>query len=500
MGPGEGRLTQTLVLAALTVSMAPAALRWLRIAQREHYLAGAVTRFALRWWTHSPGATATGLAALALTVVSGWWVVAGLGVAMAVAVGPPGLSVRGRTSPLAWTPRMRRLAGGVVVVAGAGVAAGWVFAPVVTAVTAVALPVLVDLSLAVTGPLERRLGRPWLERASARLRDSGAAVVAITGSYGKTGTKGYVAHLLGGIRRTVSSPASFNNRMGLARAVNEHLVDGVEVFVAEMGTYGPGEISDLCRWFPPRVSVITAIGPVHLERFGDQDRIVAAKAEILTEGAVAVLNVDDPRLAALADTRSGRVVRVGTGMGLDVSVVGGRVVVMGNDVGPAPVTVHPGNLACAVGVVVALGIDATTVAPRLSGLTEPEYRRTVTEGAGGALIVDDTFNANPAGARAALAVLENLDVAGRRVVVTPGMVELGHRQFAENRDMAAHATRTADLLVIVGSTNRGALREGAPSGKSMEVPDRETAVAWVRSNLGPGDAVLYENDLPDHYP
>jgi hypothetical protein len=130
-------------------------------------------------------------------------------------------------------------------------------------------------------------------------------VVAVTGSYGKTSTKGHIAHLVRPDRTVVATPASFNNRAGLARAVNEHLADGTEVFVAEMGTYGPGEIAELCRWCPPDISVITAIGPVHLERFGSEDRIVEAKSEILRAGDDVVLAVDDPRLAALAE-RGGR--------------------------------------------------------------------------------------------------------------------------------------------------------------------------------------------------
>ncbi len=118
-------------------------------------------------------------------------------------------------------------------------------------------------------------------RATARLARVAPTVVAITGSFGKTSTKGYVAHLVGGARAVVASPASFNNRAGLARAVNEHLADGTEVFVAEMGTYGRGEIAELCSWICPDVAVITAVGPVHLERFRSEDRILEAKAEIL---------------------------------------------------------------------------------------------------------------------------------------------------------------------------------------------------------------------------
>ena len=126
-------------------------------------------------------------------------------------------------------------------------------------------------------------------------------VVAITGSFGKTSTKQHVAHLLAGSRTVVASPASFNNRAGLARAINEQLLPGTDVFVAEMGTYGQGEIAELCRWCPPSIAVITAIGPVHLERFKSEEAIVAAKSEITETAHTVVLNVDNPHLAALAD-------------------------------------------------------------------------------------------------------------------------------------------------------------------------------------------------------
>lgn len=123
-------------------------------------------------------------------------------------------------------------------------------------------------------------------------------------------------------------------------------------------------------------------------------------------------------------------------------------------------------------------------------------------GAGGFTIIDDTFNSNPDGARSALrAVIEAAD-GGRTAVITPGMVELGPVQFEENRDFASEAASQVDHLVIVGRTNRKALLRGSTNGAaSVTVVDsREEAVDWVKDNLGPGDAVLYENDLPDHYP
>jgi UDP-N-acetylmuramoyl-tripeptide--D-alanyl-D-alanine ligase len=118
----------------------------------------------------------------------------------------------------------------------------------------------------------------------------------------------------------------------------------------------------------------------------------------------------------------------------------------------------------------------------------------------GVTVIDDTYNSNPAGAAAAVATLDGLD-ADRKVVVTPGMVELGRRQRPENERFAEAAAKVADELVIVGRTNRDALLTGARDQRArvVEVANREDAVEWVRANLGPGDAVLYENDLPDHY-
>jgi UDP-N-acetylmuramoyl-tripeptide--D-alanyl-D-alanine ligase len=120
----------------------------------------------------------------------------------------------------------------------------------------------------------------------------------------------------------------------------------------------------------------------------------------------------------------------------------------------------------------------------------------------GFTIIDDTFNSNPEGARSALARLDREANGGTTAVITPGMVELGKLQDEENQSFAAAASSQVDHLVIVGRTNRRALQIGSVKGRaSVTVVDtRDEAVAWVKENLGPGDVVLYENDLPDHYP
>jgi len=515
-----GGPTAVVGAAACVLALVPAGVRWLRVAQREHYLADATSRFALRWWRSGPVNPALALVALAGLVLASWWPLCALAPAAVAVVGPVGLPLRGRTSPLVATRRLRVLAAVWVALEAVVVVAGIVLgAPAVLAAAALVLSApLVDAACAVTAPFERRMNGRFVRTATERLRRVAPTVVAVTGSYGKTSTKNHIAHLVEGTRRVVATPASFNNRAGLARAINEQLSDGTEVFVAEMGTYGKGEIAELCRWCPPEIAVITAIGPVHLERFGSEEAITEAKAEITEAASVVVLNVDDPHLRALADrldrpgpsTAPKTVVRCSTtDATADVLVArtggGVRLVLADGPVGDPVVLgtgVQSSNLACAVAVALRLGVPAELVRARLADLPSVPNRLAAGTADSGVVVLDDTFNSNPAGAAAALDALARATTGagGRRVVVTPGMVELGPRQRVENRAFAAAAAEVATDLVVVGRTNRRALLAGGAPLHPTVVGTREEAVAWVRAHLGPGDAVLYENDLPDHYP
>lgn len=495
-----------------------AGVRWGRVAQREHYLAGSLGRFGWRWWAGSAANRTLWVLGLGGVVASVWEPATVVLTAALVATGPLGLGLRGRTSKLVWTGRLRRLA-----VAWGLLQAGALAASVLLAlrvggggaflgVSVLAVPLVMGLACLITEPLERRLVGPFVAAASARLAQVDPVVVGITGSYGKTTTKGYVAHLLGGTRRVVASPASYNNRTGLARAINESLSPGTEVFVAEMGTYGPGEIASLCSWIRPSVAVITAIGPVHLERMKSEEAILAAKSEILVDGAVAVLNVDDERLAKLASAEAALGRRVWRCSGLDPTAdvwVGAGVRVRGERIGGAsspgspPPGVAPGNVACAVAVALELGVSRQEVARLVETLPAAANRLSRRVAEGGFTILDDTYNSNPAGALMALDALAGCgSPGGLRVLVTPGMVELGVRQAADNEALARRASEVVSHLVVVGRTNRRALLQGASTllPRVLTVRTRDEAVAWVRAHLGPGDVVLYENDLPDHYP
>ena len=378
------------------------------------------------------------------------------------------------------------------------------------AVVAALVPAVVDIAAAVMAPLEKRLLLSFRRRAETRLSRVSPVVIAVTGSWGKTSTKQHVRDLLAGDAVVVASPASYNNEAGLARTINEHLTDGAEILIAEMGMYKPGEIRDLCSWIRPHIAVITSIGPMHLERVGSIEGIAAAKAEILERADTAVLWVDDPHLASLAESCGvARVWRVGrTGgdrLDVEVEVLDDEIVVSSGqaEVGRCTTTsgVHPGNVGCAVAAAAAYGAPMGRLGARLATMQSPQHRAVAKTGPEGVVVIDDTFNSNPVGAAAALRALSR-SVDGLRVVVTPGMVELGVEQHRANADLASAVSEAGATLVIVGWTNRRALREGTrrSGGTAVAVRNRSEARLWVRRTLGAGDGVLWENDLPDHYP
>ncbi len=526
--------TILLVVAGVigTLASLQSAIKWLRVAQREHYILSYTTRFAIRWWSYETArinaiAFVFGYLLAALQARDGVPLVVRTvligAVAILTLVFPLGLSLRGRTSKLSLTARMKRLMLAVFVVYAVGFFISFVLSFIYLYLSLVPLlmPLLIEAALWLTKPIESRGLSKFVSQAETKLRRSSPKVIAITGSFGKTTTKNYIATLTRDSMTVLASPASFNNRAGLARTINEHLDGSIELLVAEMGTFGHGEIASLCSWIPPDVSVICALGPVHLERFGSEDQILIAKSEITERASTVVVNVDYPKLALAANSlelEGKKVLRVSE---KDFSAY---VSVKSNDEGQLVVYVEQrrigavdegdisaGNLACAVAAALAIGVNESALSESLCEIKAPPNRlNAVVAGDGGIEILDDTYNSNPAGSRRALAALQRRVDAGKRgVVVTPGMVELGHKQFIENFRFARAIAEVASVLIIVGRTNREALRKGAKEGAAgtgatlkqiIEVRTREAAVTWVREHLSDRDVVLYENDLPDHFP
>jgi len=527
------------VFALAVLAAVPIAARWIRVAQREHYVPGWVSRMAGLWWRTELVSLVLYLAAAACT--AGALVVpvfllgadsqAGLIVAtvspvlaiVLLSLLPLGLPVRGTSSKLALTARVKRLlVVWIVLHLGLGILFLYLMGPAGLALVLLASAALTDLALAITAPIEKAGSKKFVIAAQKRLAHVRPRVVAITGSYGKTSTKNYVAHLLSGTFTTVASPASFNNRLGLSRAVNDKLVPGTEIFVAEMGIFGAGEIRELSTFFPPDIAAITVIGEAHLQRMGSTDVIFRAKAEITERAGIVVLPIDDPRLATLADAcrlKGKRVVTVSCIDGTDADVVlspahddAPATIAIGSGAEPVPVTVsgtgHAVNVAVAAGIALAADVPVATIAARLGDLPGSQHRAEVQQAPSGVLVIDDTYNANPVGSLRALEGAASLaaERGGPLVVVTPGMVELGSVQAERNRAFGAAIGAAGGLLLAVARTNRAALMAGYASTATSTAPGaiavatREQAVRQAVEAAGDRGVILYENDLPDHYP
>ncbi|NNN21543.1 MAG: UDP-N-acetylmuramoyl-tripeptide--D-alanyl-D-alanine ligase [Acidimicrobiales bacterium] len=492
-------------------------IRYIRIAQREHYLAGSVTRFASRWMKLSLSPLLW-VVSFGLAVGTLFLAPLALGAFALSDTVPIGLSYRGSSGKLKWTRRLKTLFGlEVTLIVAIYLLVLLIFGSNLALLTIALCNVfgflICDLSLLISEPIEQFVGRKYINNAAKKLKEINPQIVAITGSYGKTSTKNAVSSLLSGLKATVASPASFNNKYGLSRTVLDYLLPSTEVLVAEMGTYKPGEIKDLTKWMPPMVAAITAIGPVHLERMKSEDNILLAKSEIFLKDTVAVLTVDDQRLKNLANEiegRGNRVIRVSTSPDpnepCDIRIVqensslkifyNGELLGEGPDISDIlPIS----NFAVAMGICVGLGVSIESLLDNVNKIAPVEHRSNVSTADSGIVVVDDTYNANPASVQLSLEKGEKLvSPKGRLVVVTPGMVELGVRQDLENEIFGQKIKDKNAELVVVGKTNRSALKKGY--GGAIEVANRPDAVKWVRSNLSNGDVVCYINDLPDHFP
>lgn len=382
-----------------------------------------------------------------------------------------------------------------------------------------AMPLLLIAANALLMPFEAFTQRAFEAEAVARLRAVGPFVIGITGSYGKSSAKAMLGHLLQFHAPTLAASGSINTLMGVTRHLREQLLPGHKFVVVEMGAFKTGSIQRLCQLTPPSAALITAVGDMHLERFGSTEAIVRAKSELaqaLPPGGLLVVNADSPGARTIA-ARSGhcRVLLYGetSPEALDTRLEqvaftrqGTSFTLRTNDAAYACVTPLLGrpivlNLTGVFTLAAALGADPALLVAAMRTLTPVSNRLEVVD-EGGITWIRDAYNSNRFGFRAALEVAAALPAA-RRVLVTPGVIELGPEQFAVNRQLAAEAAAICGSTLIVSETNREAFTAGhADVGlteRLVPVPNRTAAFRWLRERMAPGDLVILENDLPDLY-
>ncbi|MGH2957204.1 MAG: UDP-N-acetylmuramoyl-tripeptide--D-alanyl-D-alanine ligase, partial [Solirubrobacterales bacterium] len=330
------------------------------------------------------------------------------------------------------------------------------------------------------------LARHWRQQLGAR-------VVGITGSTGKTSVKDVCRAILPG--RVHVSPENYNTEIGLSLAVLAAAED-TEALVLEMGMRGPGQVAELCAIAAPDIGVITNVGPVHMELLGSVEAIAAAKAEIidgLTDGGTAVVPAEAGALEAHLE-RADRVLRFGEGGDVrakQVMAEAGETDAMietpaGKHAFKLPfVAAHNlDNALAAIAAGVALGMPLEAMAERAPGIVFSRLRGELVELPGNAILINDSYNANPISMRAALDHLASLGTEGRRLAVLGEMRELGPEAAAYHREIGAHAReRGVELLIGVGEL-------GAEYEPDERADDAEAAADALAAALRPGDAVL----------
>lgn len=381
-------------------------------------------------------------------------------------------------------------------------------------------PAALMLATKILSPVEKRLQRYYYDDAKRILADVNPFVIGITGSYGKTGAKAALGDLL---TQTVGSAfwpkKSINTVMGITRTIRETMRPHHKYAVIEMGAYNIGSIKRLCEFTPPRAALVTAVGIMHLERFGSPENVYTAKSEIaqaLPEDGILVCNGDSPNARRMAEQY-----KRGTTLlyGFDLSK--GPLDCFASDIsydergtsfvihykgerfpGRTPLLGRPAlsNALGAFTMVCALGAQPAFAVACMGNLPPVDNRLVLDKGSRVSYL-RDAYNSNPTGFEAALDVLKNLP-AQRRVLITPGMIELGDMQYQENKRLATMAAAVCDLVYVVGPTNRDAILAGLaeanfPRTKTILTETRDEAFQTLGEQSAQGDLVLIENDLGD---
>lgn len=391
----------------------------------------------------------------------------------------------------------------------------------------IAIPVILLLGGLAVLPLEMWIQNGFIRKARKKIAAMPhLKVVAITGSYGKTSTKFAIAAFLKERLNVCVTPGSYNTPMGICKVINNDLNARHEILILEMGARYEGNIKELCAIAKPDISVITNVGISHLETFGSIDTIAKEKStlatELKTEGTL-ILNGEDPKVRKMANLRKD-VTTVLTGKEGSVDAANIKIGSDGTSF-TLKISDHSSpekdgkeveiktrllgrhniqNLLLAAAVANELNIRPETVAIAASAM-EPVKHRLELKQKNGLLIIDDAFNSNPVGAKSAVNVLSTFE-GGKKIIITPGMIELGDSEEIENERFGRHIGESSiDLAILVGAQRTLPILRGIESTD----PDKKTQIKVVDSLFDAnkylvevaqtGDIVLYENDLPDSY-
>ncbi len=384
------------------------------------------------------------------------------------------------------------------------------------ALSPIVAPFLLSVAYYIIKPFEDLNNKRYLKLTKKILGQSDAIKIGITGSYAKTSVKEILTTILSVRYRVLATPESYNTPLGIAYSV-KRLESTHDVFIAEMGAREVGDISDLSDIVRPDIAVLTGVNSQHLETFKSVENIKNTKYELfekLKKDGKAFFNVDSPLAKELADKFNGEKYCISStdgfvsaknvtysveGITFDLCIQGERSITCSTTlIGEHSIA----NILLAVAVAYKMGLTLNEIFVGVTRLHSIKHRLQVLPTGSGVTLIDDSYNSNVDGFKCALKAMSSF--SGRKIIVTPGLVELGEHQGGLNYQVGKLIATTCDIMIISAKTNAEMLVKGFVDG-GKETKDIIYAKNHVKAKevlngiLQKGDVVLFENDLPDTY-
>ena len=381
------------------------------------------------------------------------------------------------------------------------------------------LPLWIALCGLLAWPIEKAISEMYFRDAQRILRERKDLIkIGITGSWGKTSVKFILGTILEEKYHTLVTPASFNTPMGVTKVIRSKLEPGHRVFVSEMGARHVGDIKEMCRLVHPQIGLLTSVGPQHLDTFKTVERVAKTKYELidaLPEDGEAFFADDGDICRSLYEKTTVRKHLTGLDPEKDelwaeeirYSPEGSTFLLCRGDEKTECTTQLLGelnirNILLCASTGLSLGLSMKQIARGIAKIRPVEHRLQLIRHPGGLNVIDDAFNSNIRGAKQAFQVLKQFPK--KRVIVTPGMVELGEQEAEMNRAFGTAMADCCDTAILVGKKRSEAIaaglkENGFPEESILVAASLEEAASMMREITGAGDTVLFENDLPDNY-
>lgn len=379
-------------------------------------------------------------------------------------------------------------------------------------------PYLLFFAYILNEPIEEIIRIYYLRVANNKLNNTDVIRIGITGSYAKTTVKEMLKTILSQKYRVLATPLSYNTPLGIALAV-KNLDSTHDVFIAEMGARSKGDIAALAKMVKPHYGVLTGVNNQHLETFGDIEVTKNTKYELfehLDEGGIAFFSSDNDISLELSNRYKGEKYLAGINgednlvYATDIKTTPRGTVFTLNVKGEAPVTCSTvllgrhsvKNICIAAALAYKVGLSVEEIAVGIGRIQSIGHRLELLPNNKNIVIIDDSYNSNVDGIGAAMEVLQTFE--GRKIVLTPGLVELGKMENLANFEMGKTLAKHADMVIVIGKQNAEMLINGLIDG-GMDRENIKFAKSLNKGNallneiIKEGDVILFENDLPDNY-